>query len=61
MSSAMAVTCGGEFGVDHAGTHGGTGSMMSGGRVSRVKPGFERSGVVFFYKLMEWNVEGKMQ
>jgi len=35
----MAVTCGGEFGVDHAGIRGGVGSTTSGGRMSRVKPG----------------------
>jgi hypothetical protein len=32
---------------------------VSGGRVSRVKSGSERSGVDFFYKLMESNVESK--
>jgi hypothetical protein len=56
MSSAMAATCGGEFRVDHAGIRGGAGLATSGGHVSRVKPGSERSRVDFFYKLMEWNV-----
>ena len=45
--------------VNHAGIRGGTGSAASGGRMSRVKPGSERFGVDFFYKIMKWNVEGK--
>jgi hypothetical protein len=58
-SSAMAVTCRGEFGVDHAGTRGSMVSVASGGRVSQVKPCCERFGVdfLFIYK----NVEGKAQ
>jgi len=46
--------------VDHAGIRGGVGSTTSGGHMSRVKLGSKRSGVDFFYKLMEWNV-GKTQ
>jgi hypothetical protein len=57
----MVVTCRGEFGVDHAGTHGSVVSAASGGHVSRAKPDYERFGVDFLFFIYIDYVEGKMQ